>query len=100
MTGLAGLIVSQACCSQSVTLTDGNEVSVKNLAAIVKENKLEAHVTSHILKWEDTDKYEKMAAKYDIAICSGFACAKRLGAEYPFADNKLAKATFDMVLKT
>ena len=70
MTGLAGLIVSQACCSQSVTLTDGNEVSVKNLAAIIKENKLEAHVTSHILKWEDTDKYDKMAAKYDIAICS------------------------------
>ena len=70
MTGLAGLIVSQACSSRAVTLTDGNEVSVKNLAAIIKENKLEENVTSHVLKWEDTNKYEKMKAQYDIAVCS------------------------------
>ena len=70
MTGLAGLIVAQACDSKNVTLTDGNEVSVKNLAAIIKENKLESNVTSHILKWEDTEKYGKVGTEYDIAICS------------------------------
>ena len=70
MTGLAGLVVAQACGSHSVTLTDGNEVSVKNLAAIIKENKFKPNITSHILKWEDADKYEKMTAQYDIAICS------------------------------
>ena len=37
---------------------------------------------------------------HDIAICSGFACAKRLGASYPFENNSLAKATFDVLMKT
>ena len=35
---------------------------------------------------------------HDIAIASGLAAAERLGAPYPFADNKLAAATDDIVL--
>jgi len=35
---------------------------------------------------------------HDIAIASGLAAAERLGAPYPFADNKLAAATYDIVL--
>jgi len=35
---------------------------------------------------------------HDIAICSGFAAAERLGAPYPFAHNALATATYDTVL--
>eukprot|EP01063_Lacrimia_lanifica_P007744 TRINITY_DN14985_c0_g1_i1.p1 TRINITY_DN14985_c0_g1~~TRINITY_DN14985_c0_g1_i1.p1 ORF type:complete len:580 (+),score=217.78 TRINITY_DN14985_c0_g1_i1:131-1741(+) len=37
---------------------------------------------------------------HDIAICSGFAVAERLGAPYPFPGNKLAAATYDTVLNT
>ena len=72
MTGLAGLIVAQACGSQNVTLTDGNEVSVKNLSAIIKENKLESRVSSRLFKWNDTEKSEKEKElpKYDVAICA------------------------------
>ena len=72
MTGLAGLIVAQACDSQNVTLTDGNEVSVKNLAAIIKENKLNAKVSSRLFKWNNTDEStkEKVLPQYDVAICA------------------------------
>eukprot|EP00930_Biecheleria_cincta_P092962 TRINITY_DN8305_c0_g1_i2.p1 TRINITY_DN8305_c0_g1~~TRINITY_DN8305_c0_g1_i2.p1 ORF type:complete len:495 (-),score=88.81 TRINITY_DN8305_c0_g1_i2:404-1888(-) len=35
---------------------------------------------------------------HDIAISSGLAVAHRLGAPYPFGENKLAAATFDTVL--
>ena len=70
MTGLAGLIVAQACDSKNVTLTDGNEVSVKNLAAIIKENKLEAKISSRPLKWNDTEKGKKVLPQYDVVICA------------------------------
>jgi predicted NAD/FAD-binding protein len=35
---------------------------------------------------------------HDIAICSGFAAAERLGAPYPFHHNLTATATYDTVL--
>ena len=72
MTGLAGLIVAQACNSQKVTLTDGNEVSVKNLAAIIQENNLETKVSCSILNWADSNNPEKgnNHSKYDVAICA------------------------------
>lgn len=38
MTGLAGLVVAQACAPQHVCITDGNEKSVENLDIILDEN--------------------------------------------------------------
>ena len=34
----------------------------------------------------------------EIAVMSGLAAAERLGAEYPFASDKLAASQFDMFL--
>lgn len=34
----------------------------------------------------------------EIAVMSGLAAAERLGAEYPFGDDKLAAKQFDMYL--
>ena len=39
MTGLAGLVVGQACAAKHVLITDGNDNSVENLEIIVEENK-------------------------------------------------------------
>ena len=39
MTGLAGLVVGQACGAKHVLITDGNDNSVENLEIIVEENK-------------------------------------------------------------
>ena len=70
MTGLAGLIVAQVCGSQNVTLTDGNESSVRNLDAIIKENDLFTNVNAQVLKWDDIDKHSNMQHHFDIAICA------------------------------
>lgn len=36
---------------------------------------------------------------HDIAVCSGLACADRLGAKYPFPENSLACKTFDTYIQ-
>ena len=70
MTGLAGFIVAQACNSKTLTVTDGNEVSVKNLAAIIKENNFSNQVSSQLLKWKQIDNHQETTMQYDIAICA------------------------------
>ncbi len=53
MTGLAGLIVSQACSPEHVFITDGNDNSVENLQIIIEENKklslIEENVSCQVL---------------------------------------------------
>ena len=36
---------------------------------------------------------------HEVAVVSGLAAAQRLGADYPFADDALAAAQFDMYLR-
>ena len=39
MTGLAGLMIAQACQPDHVEITDGNENSVENLDILLHENR-------------------------------------------------------------
>ncbi|KAI0233807.1 Calmodulin-lysine N-methyltransferase [Lamellibrachia satsuma] len=73
MTSLAGLAVatySEAC---QVTLTDGNEQSVKNVEVIIQENKdvfASKEVMSRVLRWDDEACFKELADKFDYVICA------------------------------
>ena len=70
MTGLAGLIVANACKPNKVTLTDGNEVSVSNLKAIVQKNIFQnVQVDCKLLRWDVTAD-ETSSEKFDVVICA------------------------------
>jgi len=71
MTGLAGLVVGQACGAKHVLITDGNDNSVENLEIIVEENKnlnLIQNVSSKVIQV----KIEFLAQK----IILNFQCIK------------------------
>lgn len=69
MTGLAGLVVGQACGAKHVLITDGNDNSVENLEIIVEENKnlnLIQNVSSKCIKW--ANGANDLSEQYDVII--------------------------------
>ena len=71
MTGLAGLVVGQACGAKHVLITDGNDNSVENLEIIVEENK-NLNLIQNVSSKVSPDKFEFPAQK----LILNFQCIK------------------------
>jgi len=72
MTALAGLVVAAECNPAKIILTDGNEKSVENVAAILESNPFYCppdKVTSRVVKW-DQDDLGDLEGCADIVLCS------------------------------
>jgi len=72
MTGLAGLMIAQACQPDHVEITDGNENSVENLDILLHENRelglLKNNVSSRLIKW--ANGFDELDCIYDVIICA------------------------------
>ncbi|XP_033115881.1 calmodulin-lysine N-methyltransferase-like [Anneissia japonica] len=71
MTCLAGLAVATCCAAEEVLLTDGNELSIKNVQEILKENAeyLKAKtVTASVIRWDKQDEYTHFKETFDYVI--------------------------------
>lgn len=66
MSCLAGLFVAKYGNARSVTVTDGNKISIENVQAIIKCNQFDAGVKCKILKWSGEEKDRK----YDVILCA------------------------------
>lgn len=69
MSCLAGLFVAKYGDAKSVTVTDGNKISVENVQAIIKCNQFDGGgvgVKCRILKWSAEEK----DGKYDVILCA------------------------------
>ncbi|XP_023338680.1 calmodulin-lysine N-methyltransferase isoform X2 [Eurytemora carolleeae] len=67
-TCLAGLVVAKVCNPASVTLTDGNQDSVDNLAKIVAKNS-DLEISTLKYRWTDVQVIS-LSAQYDIILCA------------------------------
>lgn len=65
MSCLAGLFVAKYGNAKSVTVTDGNKISVENVQATIKCNQLDCGVKCKILNWSAKER----DGKYDVILC-------------------------------
>merc|ERR1712150_237891 len=74
MTGLAGLLLSLNQSESSVTVTDGNQTSVTNIASIIDRNYVTAdncNVDARTLVWsENSEGYADLKNQFDLVICA------------------------------
>nr|XP_006813145.1 PREDICTED: calmodulin-lysine N-methyltransferase-like [Saccoglossus kowalevskii] len=73
MTCLAGISIAAFCEAKEVLLTDGNEISVKNVHPIIKRNHStfgSTKVTTRVIKWDKDNKYGDIAGYFDHIICA------------------------------
>ncbi|XP_044754574.1 calmodulin-lysine N-methyltransferase-like isoform X3 [Coccinella septempunctata] len=66
MSCLAGLYVAKYGRPKSVTLTDGNKISIENVQVTLECNKFDCPVDSKVFKWND----DSFTEWYDVIICA------------------------------
>ncbi|XP_045474327.1 calmodulin-lysine N-methyltransferase-like isoform X3 [Harmonia axyridis] len=66
MSCLAGLYVATYGRPRSVTLTDGNKISMENVQVTLECNKFDCPVDSRVLKWNDVS----FAEFHDVILCA------------------------------
>lgn len=99
MSCLAGLFVAKYGQAKSVTVTDGNKISIENVQAMLKCNIFDVAVKCKILKWTGEERDEK----YDVILCADclffddarvdlieclWACMKNDGTAYVMAPQR------------
>lgn len=66
MSCLAGLFVAKYGNARTVTVTDGNKISVENVQATIRCNEFDGGVKCKVLKWSGEVRDEK----YDVILCA------------------------------
>nr|XP_023025563.1 calmodulin-lysine N-methyltransferase [Leptinotarsa decemlineata] len=66
MSCLAGLFVAKYGNATSVTVTDGNKLSVDNVQTTIKCNEFDIEVKCHVFKWSSFEP----SYQYDVILCA------------------------------
>lgn len=95
MTGLAGLLLACTHAPSHVLITDGNEMSVKNVKEILEANKErfgDTSVSSDVLLWDSSALNEEYSEKFDYVICADCLFFEDLHHELVLVIRKLLKS--------
>lgn len=95
MTGLAGLMLACSKIPSQVVLTDGNEISVKNVNNIVATNRWRfeecTNVSCEVLRWESASISKDYVGQFDYVICADCLFFSDLHSELVLVLQKLLK---------
>lgn len=97
-------VVGSMCVEPSARCTAAAAVR-HHVACCICRNSLLYQINLQLTPWPQGKRHTHYAGSYtlintqEIAMMSGLAAAERLGADYPFPDDRLAALQFDMYLK-